>query len=50
MIFLVIYAGDEEDVHDDAEEEGDGVDDLVAPVRSTKVKKSLERKTNDCVH
>ena len=51
LMTMGIYGGDEEVVDDDDnEEEEDGVEDLVAPVRSAKVKKSLEGETNHCVH
>ena len=53
LMTMGIY-GDDEEVDDDDddgdEEEEDGVEDLVAPVRSAKVKKSLEGETNHCVH
>ena len=51
LMTMGIYGDDGEvDDDDDNEEEEDGVEDLVAPVGSAKVEKSLEGETNHCVH
>ena len=51
LMTMGLYGDDGEvDDNDDNEEEEDGVEDLVAPVGSAKVEKSLEGETNHCVH